>query len=265
MACGRTLERCIFCGGSPTTEEHLVADWVLRAFARSKKPQFALAGTIVAPGQMRLEAAEPVSTAQVVCARCNNGWMSRIDNAAAQVLRPLVQGQTAVDLVAGAQQAVAGWIFKSALTFDALQTGNAGPLVGLRGDFAASHRAPPGCTIYLGPAPPIPFSLPGVPQAAGLVTFGVRATEGVANVTSQICSPDGTLAHTGRSTLPVPGYLVMLGRVHAVISGIRAPLIPTADQGFVRVWPAAAKSVTVTSTPSANAQLKASPISARRH
>lgn len=106
---------------------------------------------------------------------------------------------------------------------------------------------------------------PGVPQAAGLVTFGVRATEGVANVTSQICSPDGTLAHTGRSTLPVPGYLVMLGRVHAVISGIRAPLIPTADQGFVRVWPAAAKSVTVTSTPSANAQLKASPISARRH
>lgn len=105
-----------------------MADWVLRAFARSKKPQFALAGTIVAPGQMRLEAAEPVSTAQVVCARCNNGWMSRIDNAAAQVLRPLVQGQTAVDLVAGAQQAVAGWIFKSALTFDALQTGNAGPL-----------------------------------------------------------------------------------------------------------------------------------------
>lgn len=254
MACGRALERCIFCDGSPTTEEDLVADWVLRAFARSKKPQFALAGTIVAPSQMRLEAAEPVSTAQVVCQPCNNGWMSRIDNAAAEVLRPLVQGQTAVDLGARAQRAIAGWIFKSALTFDALQTGNAGPLVGLRSDFAASHSAPPGCTIYLGPARPIPFSLAAVPQAAGLITFGVRATEGVANVTSQLYSPDGTLAHTGHSTLPVPGYSVMLGRVHAVISGIRAPLVPTAGLGFVRVWPAADESVTVTSVLPSNVE-----------
>lgn len=111
MVCGRTLDRCIFCDGQPTTEEHLVADWVLRAFARTKKPQFSLAGTMVTPDQMRLEAAEPISTARVVCKPCNNGWMSRIDSAAAQVLKPLVQGKTSVDLANGAQRAVAGWIF----------------------------------------------------------------------------------------------------------------------------------------------------------
>jgi hypothetical protein len=249
MVCGRTLDRCIFCEGHPTTEEHVVADWVLRAFARTKKPQFGLAGTMVAPGQMRLEAAEPISTARVVCQPCNNGWMSRIDNAAARVLRPLVQGKAVVDLASGAQRAVAGWIFKSALTFDALQSGNEGPLGGLRGDFAASHRAPPGCTVYLGPAPPVPFSLATVPEAAGLVMFGVRPTEGRMNVRSQIHTPDGKLARVGSSNLAIPGYLVMLGRVQAIISGVRAPLVPTSGQGFVRIWPTANEPVTVVLAP----------------
>lgn len=249
MACGRVLERCIFCGGHPTTEEHIVADWVLRAFARAKKPNFGLAGTFVAPGQMRLEAAEPISTAQVVCKACNNGWMSQIDNAASQVLKPLVQGNDTADLGTSAQSAVASWIFKSALTFDALQSGDAGPLAGLRRAFAASRSAPAGSTIYLGPATPIAVNVAAVPEAAGLVMFGVRATEGRMNVTSHIRSVDGMVTHSGSSTLPIPGYLVMLGRIQAVISGVRAPLVPTADQGFSRVWPTANELVTVTSVP----------------
>lgn len=33
---------------------------------------------------MRITAEEPISTAKVVWERCNNGWMSGIDNAAAR-------------------------------------------------------------------------------------------------------------------------------------------------------------------------------------
>jgi hypothetical protein len=247
VACGCVLDRCIFCGGHPTTEEHLVADWVLRAFARSRHPHRGIAGTFVGPDSMRIEAEEPISTAQIVCQPCNNGWMAKIDNAAAQVLRPLVQQKKTAELTPEGQRAVAGWIFKSALTFDALQSGNAGPLVGSRRDFAANCSAPAGSTIYLGPAGPIPFSIDAVPAAAGLVIFGVRVTEGRMVVTSRAHSHNGMLAHAGSYTLPIPGYLVMLGRLKAVISGIRAPLVPPPGQGFVRIWPTAIDWVTVTS------------------
>jgi hypothetical protein len=42
---------------------------------------------------MRLSAEEPISTAKVVCRRCNSESLSEIDNAAAQVLK-LVGAET---------------------------------------------------------------------------------------------------------------------------------------------------------------------------
>ena len=44
-----TLERCIFCGEQEVSEEHIIADWALRAFARSRKPDRSFAGTFTVP------------------------------------------------------------------------------------------------------------------------------------------------------------------------------------------------------------------------
>ena len=38
----RELDRCVFCDGTDMTEEHLIADWAHRAFARKRKPACAV-------------------------------------------------------------------------------------------------------------------------------------------------------------------------------------------------------------------------------
>ena len=139
---GGAATRCIFCGEDDLTEEHLVADWVHRAFVRSKRPRSDFSGTFVGPHEMRLRTDDPISTARVACQRCNNEWMSSIDNDAASVLKPLIQGRTEVVLDAEAQSAVSAWIFKSALVFDALQAGEHGPLADLRAAFDRDRLAP---------------------------------------------------------------------------------------------------------------------------
>jgi hypothetical protein len=246
---GCAATRWIFCGEDDLTEEHVVAAWVHRAFVRSKRPRSDFSGTFVGPHEMSLRADDPISIARVACQRCNNEWMSSIDNDAASALKPLIQGRTEVVLDAEAQSAVSAWIFKSALVFDALQAGEHGPLADLRAAFARDRLAPRGCTIYVGPAPPVPFSVAGVPEVAGLALFGVRTISGVANVTFDIRRPDGTRVPVPARQVPPPGYTVMLGRMSAIVSGLRAPIVPTAEWRFERLWPVSEKAVTLTSVP----------------
>ncbi len=196
---------------------------------------------------LHLEAGDPTLTARVVCQACNNGWMSGIDRAAAEALKPLIQGRSTVSLNGDAQAAVAAWIYKSALTFDAFENGDAGPLVTSRPGFMATRAAPAGCTIYLGPAVPTPFTIEGVPGVAGLALFGVDETQAPMNMTLKIESPTGV--HVSDFAIPMPGYVVRLGHLHAVISGVRGPIVPTPDRGFACIWPVSALPATVTSAP----------------
>jgi hypothetical protein len=248
-ASDRSLTHCILCGDDDLTEEHIVADWVHRAFVRSKKPRSDFSGTFIGPQEMRLSTRDPISSAKVVCRRCNNEWMSSIDNDAAIALKPLIQGRTDAVLGAEAQSAVSAWIFKSALIFDALQAGNDGQLASLRAGFARDRLAPSGCTIYAGPAPPVPFSVEDVPEVGGLALFGVRPTSGVANVTFNVRRADGTPIPMPARQVATPGYTVMLGRINAIISGLRAPIIPTPEFRFERLWPVSREAVTLTSVP----------------
>jgi len=231
------------------TEEHIVADWVLRAFLRTKKARSDFSGRFVGANQMRIDTGEPIDTAKVVCRPCNNEWLSLIDEAAADALKPLIQGRTQVALNADAQTAVAAWIFKCALTFDALQSGEKGALSSLRAAFARQRAAPAGCTIYVGPAPPVPFTVPGIPEVAGLALFGVRPSAGTVNLTQNVKQPDGTTTALPPRPIPTPGWTLMLGRMNAIISGRRGPIIPTPQWRFQCVWPVSRKPVTLTSVP----------------
>lgn len=241
------VRRCIFCGSDELSEEHLIADWVFRAFARSRRPGPLFQGLLADGGQLHVTADEPVLVARVVCRTCNNGWMSAIDRVAAAALKPLVQGRTSATLDHAQQAAVAAWVFKSALTFDAARNGDNGRLVTSRPVFMAAKVPPAGCTIYLGPAVPMPWTVDGIPEIAGLALFGVDETEAPMNVTLNLQGTDGV--HTTDLIIPMPGYVVRLGHLHALISGARGPIVPTAGQGFARIWPASTSPITVTSDP----------------
>jgi hypothetical protein len=227
MSSAITLERCIFCGDQEIGEEHIIADWVLRAFVRSRKPDKSLAGTFTAPGQLKVEAAKPVQTAAVTCKSCNNDWLSLIDNNAARVLKPLIRGESEVELDTAGQGAFAAWIYKCALIFDAAQHGVDGELASLRTGFMESRLAGPGCVIYAGPTgAPAPFELPGVEEKLGLRLFGVRSANGTVRleINGQV------------SEIPIPGYQVLLGNLCAYLGGQVPPIAPESLVGFEQVW-----------------------------
>jgi hypothetical protein len=240
VACERVLDACIFCGGDDMTEEHLVADWVLRAFAKSRKPAGGFRGTYRDWGSgLKVTADEPIDTAKVVCRPCNNEWLSRIDTAASEVLKPLIRGHGgSVQLDRDGQEAVAAWLFKTALIFDASQEGADGPLAPLRAAFMRDRVAPSGCAMFAGPAPSNPLTIDGIPEVAGFSLFGVRQIAGELNLTGEIKSADGAESATvGPRKFPIPGYLVMVGRLEAMISGARFPLAPGPERCLVRIWP----------------------------
>jgi hypothetical protein len=236
MSSAITLQRCIFCGVEGVSEEHIIADWAFRAFVRSRKPGPGFAGTFTAPDQLKVEADEPTQTAGVTCKPCNNGWLSLIDNDAARVLKPLIQGASEVTLDAAEQTAFAAWIYKCALIFDAAQHGVVGELASLRAGFMQSRLAGPGCIMYAGSAgAPEPIAFPGLKEKLSFRLFGVRPVNGIVRL----------VVNGEASQIPIPGYQVLLGNLVVYLGGQVPPITPESLVGFEQVWPARDEPVVV--------------------
>ncbi len=128
---GRT---CIFCGGIELTREHVLGDWFRRLAD--------IEGTVPArhtfhpDGEpaLAIDYPSPLTwAARVVCGRCNNGWMSEVENAAATVLVPLLRGAPGL-LTPDDQAALATWTLKTGCVIDAAAIGGGGPR------FPQAHR-----------------------------------------------------------------------------------------------------------------------------
>lgn len=122
---GRT---CIFCGNRPVTREHIFAQWIQRLAGIEGSKRGSV--TFHTPGKARekfFEAPPLGRTVKVVCAGCNNGWMSQLESAASRVLAPLFHGRsgrlTKDDLALLSQ-----WAFKTAFVIDAASLHAGGPL-----------------------------------------------------------------------------------------------------------------------------------------
>lgn len=107
---------CIFCGDTPTTREHIFPAWAARLVedagpvAHSK-----LSERQGEPPDSRTWPQAPFTqTVRVVCAQCNNGWMSRIESDAEQILRPMLTG-FGRSMHGPAQEALARWALKTAI------------------------------------------------------------------------------------------------------------------------------------------------------
>ena len=234
---GRQLEACIFCDDPDVTQEHLVADWALRAFTRERKP-FLLSARVGGAGKpARIVSAAPTLSAGLTCRGCNNGWISTLDREASELLKPLIRGDE-VTLSPEEQVVAAAWIFKTALVCDAADHGEDGPLAGLRPLFMADKRPPVGCIIYVGSSRLYgPAAFP----------FGMRQVHGVVRLTVNVVSPDGQEVHPGTPRdMPNPAFQVMVGAMTAFVCGRRIPPISSDSLiGFERLWPGSGGAVTV--------------------
>jgi hypothetical protein len=110
------MPRCVFCGCERTlTKEHVFPEWA-RPYLQSDGPgthqriEIREAGTTE-----RLRSGEPATlTVRSVCAPCNNGWMSSLEQTAMPHLLPLIKGHERT-LFPPAQRTVATWAVKTAL------------------------------------------------------------------------------------------------------------------------------------------------------
>ena len=114
-------KRCIFCGDIGISKEHIWGDW-LKHYVKTILPKHTLnTVTVNRPGtpnvaSLRIRAGDPLrSKARVVCEKCNNTWMSEIQNAAKPLLIPMFEGEIRV-LGHATQEIIATWIAMATMT-----------------------------------------------------------------------------------------------------------------------------------------------------
>lgn len=91
----RDTTKCIFCGMSPTTDEHVFSRWTHK-YMLPRKPGKAKSHIgaqhvdRVVGADLKLPGAIRDWQVKCVCGLCNNGWMSRLDTAAEPLMKPLI-------------------------------------------------------------------------------------------------------------------------------------------------------------------------------
>jgi hypothetical protein len=122
---GPRYPKCIFCEktDSPQHKEDILAKWLARelaAMADTKVAFMSKTGRLGDPdwpgieygavGKLGWETKGP-------CQRCNNGWMSTLENQARPVLRPMIRGHSCT-LSSGDLTVVAQWITKTTIMWE---------------------------------------------------------------------------------------------------------------------------------------------------
>src|SRR6202035_290184 len=132
----RSMARtCVFCGGSPTTQEHVFPGWA-RRLVKAEGPQAHVQNTF-------RDRHEPVSrswskdaysmTVRAVCAPCNNGWMAALEEQAKAFLDPMFHRRGRALHQVG-QKTLATWALKTAMVAE--QTHGSGPRGFPRAEYA---------------------------------------------------------------------------------------------------------------------------------
>lgn len=169
----------MFCVCDEMTREHLLADWIYRAFQKSRKPTITpMQRHGDGPWQFG-EHGRADQCASVLCRACNNEWASTLDLRASDLLKPLVRGGEPFTLDPRQQRDAARWCVKTVMVNDLVITAGRSRL----SEYAAAFRAtgdPADCLqVWIGP-PRLPrvdkFRLVGVMPSHGVLTLGTGAT-----------------------------------------------------------------------------------------
>jgi hypothetical protein len=105
-------KRRIFCGGKPTTKEHIWSEWMHPNLPSESDAREEFLKTFAQRNSaVSHERPGPVITKKIraVCGDCNNGWMSRLETAVKPIILPMIRGD-ACTLDTEAQALLARWI-----------------------------------------------------------------------------------------------------------------------------------------------------------
>jgi hypothetical protein len=121
----RYPKNCIFCGCSPTTKEDVWPTWLTQYVPRSLKNYHGALAEIDQLGQVtRIQKkwdGDPRSRrSQCVCRKCNNEWMSQLQEKAKPIILRLVKTQ-AITLSLHDQKVFSAWATMTTMTSEYIQ------------------------------------------------------------------------------------------------------------------------------------------------
>ena len=90
-------KKCIFCGKGPTTKEDVWPTWLSKYIPRSLQKYTAAISIINESGEIvstrkQIDGDPRSRRAKCVCAKCNNGWMSDLQNKRKSTVLALAKG-----------------------------------------------------------------------------------------------------------------------------------------------------------------------------
>jgi hypothetical protein len=118
--------RCAFCGSEAAlTSEHVWGDWIKAYVSPQQNKHIISYQDVEYPGDWssparRIRAGDPLNAqVKLVCADCNNGWMSKVQNNVKIHLIPLLKGERCIINSAGLEK-IATWITMATMTAEFL-------------------------------------------------------------------------------------------------------------------------------------------------
>ncbi len=108
--------KCIFCGGRADSIEDAWPLWISK-LTGDKVGQI----TFHSPRGKRVWPGKYVRARRTCRNRCNNGWMSRLEEDAKPIMTPMIEG-TPTDLDVTQQLTMAFWSMKTAMVYDAIES-----------------------------------------------------------------------------------------------------------------------------------------------
>jgi hypothetical protein len=117
---------CIFCGQPGGNKEHIVGKWLLQDLGLySMKTKMGFGNQQETGGMDEIMEPQPLGSfvTDAICANCNNGWMSRLENKAKKLLTPLLvdpfpeQNRHMFSSLFLECHLITQWLLKTACTF----------------------------------------------------------------------------------------------------------------------------------------------------
>ena len=148
--------RCIFCGSAEKlTREHIWPNW-LRAYVprveidgRKNRHLMRTSDGEIREGKLNRPGHTAAQRLQVVCRRCNNGWMSELQEAAKRVIVPLLSGDWA-NLDTTAQGILARWSIMFSMVFEHCRPSTTAIPQAHRTYLMESKDVPPDWVVWIG-------------------------------------------------------------------------------------------------------------------
>lgn len=107
---------CVFCGGTPLSEEHAIPQWVSELLPGEGPYTHRRAGANAEIRTWRHPTLLQL-TIRRTCVKCNSEWMSNVESSSRDLIARVMLGNTA-DWDREAQTVVATWAYKTALMLD---------------------------------------------------------------------------------------------------------------------------------------------------